>query len=138
MQTRRVFVAALLSAFSLLRDRPLRMRRDHPEPRAGIDASHVTPASGLSSHPDAVPVFDMVREIPQIVDGIRCQCGCGDKPERYSLLTCFEGEAPMGRRCEGCKAQARLVHRLHGEGKTLAEIRQAIDEEFGNLEESRR
>ena len=131
MQTRRDFVAALLSAVPVLRDRPLRLRRDHPEPRTGIDATRVTPASGLTRHPDAVPVFDMVREIPQVVDGIRCQCGCGDNPDRYSLLSCFEGESPMGRRCEGCKAQARLVHKLHGEGKTLAEIRTAVDEKFG-------
>ena len=57
-------------------------------------------------------------------------CGCGDKPDKYSLLSCFE-EAGMARRCEGCKSQVRLIHRLYREGKSLDEIRAAIDEEFG-------
>lgn len=131
MQTRRSFIVTLVGALPAVGLPAPRRRIDHPEPRPGIDASKVLPASSLSQHPDAVPVFDMVREIPQIVDGIRCQCGCGDKPDKYSLLSCFE-EPGMARRCEGCKAQARLIHRLHGEGKTLAEIRVAIDEEFGS------
>jgi hypothetical protein len=114
----------------MFRVRFVRGRLDHPEPRPGIDASNVLPASRLTKHPDAVPVFDMVREIPQVVDGIRCQCGCGDRPDKYSLLSCFEGTG-MGRHCDGCKSQVRLIHRLHGEGKTLAEIRAAIDQEFG-------
>lgn len=131
MSTRRAFVATLLSTFPALRCSVAFARPDHPEPRPGIDASKVLPASSLSNHPDAVPVFDMVREIPQIIDGIKCQCGCADKGDRYSLLSCFE-EPGMARRCEGCKSQVRLIHRLHGEGKTLAEIRAAIDEEFGS------
>ncbi len=121
----------MLAAVPAFRGVRMRPRIDHPEPRPGIDASKVLPASELTRHPDAVPVFDMVREIPQIVDGIRCQCGCGDQPDRYSLLSCFEGKG-MARRCEGCKSQVRLIHRLHGEGKTLDEIRLAIDEEFGS------
>ena len=120
----------LAGALPFWRGRAQRLRFDHPEPRPGIDASNVLPASEIKKHPDAVPVFDMVREIPQVVDGIRCQCGCGDQPDRYSLLSCFEGKG-MARRCEGCKSQVRVIHRLHGEGKALSEIRTAIDEEFG-------
>lgn len=131
MSTRRAFVATLLSAFPALRCGVAFARLDHPEPRPGIDASKVVPASQLTRHSDAVPVFDMVREIPQVIDGIRCHCGCADKSDRYSLLSCFEGEG-MARRCEGCKAQVRLIHRLHAEGKTLAEIRAAVDQEFGS------
>ena len=123
MSTRRAFVATLLSAFPALRCGVAYARLDHPEPRLGIDATKVRADGG--------PVFDMVREIPQVIDGIRCQCGCADKSDRYSLLSCFEGEG-MARRCEGCKAQVRLIHRLHNEGKTLAEIRAAVDEEFGS------
>lgn len=123
MSTRRAFVATLLSAFPALRCGVAYARLDHPEPRPGIDATKVRADGG--------PVFDMVREIPQVIDGIRCQCGCADKSDRYSLLSCFEGEG-MARRCEGCKAQVRLIHRLHNEGKTLAEIRAAVDEEFGS------
>ena len=131
MSTRRAFVATLLSAFPALSCSVAYARLDHPEPRPGVDASQVVPALDLTHYPDAAPVLDMVREIPQIIDGIRCQCGCSDMPDKYSLLSCFEGKA-MGQRCAACKAQVRAIHRLHREGKTLAEIRAAIDEEFGS------
>lgn len=120
----------LAGVIPVLRMRALRLRDGHPDPRPGIDASHVLPASRLSDHSDAIPVFDLVREMPQVVDGIRCQCGCSDLPDKYSLLSCFEGDG-MAQRCDGCKGQARLAHRLHEDGKTLAEIRVAIEREFG-------
>jgi hypothetical protein len=102
----------------------------HPEPRPNITAERVLTAEQLADHPDAIPVFDMVREIPMIVDGIRCQCGCAEVPDFYSLLSCFEVEG-MARHCEVCKGQAKLVHRLYKQGKKLKEIRGAIDAEYG-------
>lgn len=104
-------------------------RLKHPTPRPGIDASRVVPASALTGHPKAMPVFDMVREIPQVIDGIQCYCGCAELPESYSLLSCYEGEG-MARACQICQGEARLAHRLHTEGKSLDEIRDAIDERF--------
>lgn len=47
----------------------------------------------------------------------------------YSLLSCFEGEA-MAQECAVCQGQAKLAARLHSEGKTLAEIRVAVDAKF--------
>ena len=49
---------------------------DHPTPRPGITSAMVLKKDQLGEHKDAAPVFDMVREIPEVVDGIRCQCGC--------------------------------------------------------------
>ena len=71
-----------------------------------------------------------MREIPQIVDGIRCQCGCADLPGFYSLLSCYESEG-MARWCEICQGEGRLAARLYKTGKTLDEIRAAIDARFG-------
>jgi hypothetical protein len=51
-------------------------------------------------------------------------------PGYYSLLSCFEGDA-MARTCPICQGQGRLVARLHREGKTLDEIRTAVDAKFG-------
>jgi hypothetical protein len=102
----------------------------HPAPRPGITAAKVLTAAQLATMPDLIPLFDMVREIPEIVDGIRCQCGCSDPPDFYSLLSCYEGEA-MARHCDICQGQARLAHRLHRAGNTLDEIREAIDARFG-------
>lgn len=107
-----------------------RRGRVHPEPRAGIDGSHVLRRAQLGAHAAAIPVFDMVRRMPAIADGIGCQCGCAEDPAYRSLLTCYEGEG-MAKRCAVCQAQARLAWRLHREGRTLDEIRAAIDEEFG-------
>ena len=102
----------------------------HPAPRAGIDASHVLTKEQLTENADAAPVFDMVRSIPQIADGIRCQCGCADMPGFYSLLSCYEKDG-MAQHCLISQGEGRLAFRLHGEGKTLDEIRSAIDAKFG-------
>ena len=103
---------------------------DHPTPRPGITAAKVLTKDQLGEHVDAAPVFDMVREIPQIVDGIRCQCGCSALDGKYSLLSCFEADGMAGH-CQICQGQARLAYRLHKQGKSLDDIRSAIDAKFG-------
>jgi hypothetical protein len=137
--SRRRFLAACLSAVgaTLLGARPAwagaRRRPSggpHPTPRPGITAEKVLTKEQLADTPKAIPVFDQVREIPEVVDGIRCQCGCADLEGFYSLLSCYEGEA-MARHCPVCQGEGRLAHRLHGEGKSLDEIRQAIDARYG-------
>lgn len=102
----------------------------HPEPRAGITAANVLTGQQLGAWTDAIPAFDEVRQIPEIIDGIRCNCGCADDPSFYSLLSCYEGEG-MARYCHICQGQGRLAFRLHQAGKTLEEIRTAIDARFG-------
>lgn len=102
----------------------------HPRPRPGITGAKVLTAAQLKDHPKLVPLFDAVRKIPQIIDGIRCNCGCGHPPEMYSLLSCYEGDA-MAQECAVCQGQGKLAARLHAEGKTLAAIRVAVDAKFG-------
>ena len=101
----------------------------HPTPRAGIDASKVLKRDQLTEHPEAEPVFAMVRRIPHVVDGIRCQCGCADLPEFYSLLSCFEADG-MAQHCVICRGEASLAFRMHEQGKSLDQIRAAIDTQF--------
>jgi hypothetical protein len=100
---------------------------EHPEPRPGIDASRVLPASEVPER--LKELFDQIRAIPEIVDGIRCHCGCAEIPDMYSLLSCYEGTA-MAQFCDICQGEGRLVTRLRSEGRTLAEIRKAVDEKF--------
>ena len=102
----------------------------HPSPRPGIDASKVLTRDQLTEQPAAEPVFDMVRKIPQVVDGIRCQCGCAELPEFYSLLSCYEADG-MAQHCVICQGEAKLAFRMHEQGKTLDQIRAAIDAKFG-------
>jgi hypothetical protein len=102
----------------------------HPTPRPGITGANVLSAEQLAKSQDLVPLFDSIRRIPEIADGIRCQCGCASMPGYYSLLSCFEGDA-MARACPICQGQGRLTARLHKEGKTLDEIRAAVDAKYG-------
>jgi hypothetical protein len=103
-------------------------RGPHPPPRPGIDASKVLTKEQLHE-PDAAPVFDKVRQIPEIIDGIRCHCGCAEQKDKYSLLSCFEGDG-MGQHCEICQGQAKLAFSLHRLHRSLDQIRASIDARF--------
>jgi hypothetical protein len=100
----------------------------HPQPRPGITAQHVLPDDQVDAeHKDA---YDAARQIPEILDGIYCHCDCADRHSNLrSLLSCYETEMPMS--CGVCSGEARTALRLHKQGKTLAEIRVAIDKRFG-------
>lgn len=102
---------------------------EHPEPRPGIDGSRVLTAADLANAPHVVSLFDGVREIPHIVDGIRCHCGCGDMEGYRSLLSCYEG-AGMAQWCEICQGEGRLAVARTAEGQTLDQIRRAIDARY--------
>ena len=104
---------------------------DHPDPRPDVDASKVMTADELAGVPHVVELFDAIREIPHVVDGIRCHCGCADLEGFRSLLTCYEGPGAMAMWCEICQGEGRLAVRRHAEGQSLAEIRRAIDARFG-------
>jgi hypothetical protein len=102
----------------------------HPDPRPGITGAKVLAKEQLGSSTHLIPLFDAIRAIPQIVDGIRCNCGCAEMVGFYSLLSCYEGEG-MAQVCPICQGQGRVVTRMHKEGKTLDEIRVAIDAQYG-------
>jgi hypothetical protein len=101
----------------------------HPTPRPGITSAKVLTADALKENPKAAHVFDMVRQIPEIADGIRCQCGCAELPEFYSLLSCYEADG-MAQHCVICQGEGSLAFVMHQQGKTLDQIRAAIDERF--------
>ena len=140
--TRRGFIAsALVLLVTRERAQPTRgcvhagahahSRGPHPTPRPGITAERVLSAAKLDGASRKVrAAFDEVRQVPGVVDGIRCHCGCAEHEGNYSLLSCYEGEG-MARSCQLCQGQARMAFRLHKAGRTLAEIRDAIDERYG-------
>lgn len=105
------------------------MAGPHPTPRKGYTAEKVLAAAKIKEK-DLVTLFDGIREIPQIVDGIRCHCGCVDWPGKYSLLSCYEGDDAMALWCPICEGQGRLVVRLNKAGKSLDEIREAVDARY--------
>jgi hypothetical protein len=129
-QSRRHFVAAFsASLVALLLPRKALASEPHPVPRPNVTGAKVLTSKQLTDTPDLVPLFDSIRAIPYTVDGIRCNCGCPNPPEYYSLLSCFEGDA-MAQTCVVCQNQGRLVVRLHKEGKSLEQIRAAVDAKF--------
>lgn len=102
----------------------------HPDPRPGITAKDVLPAGQIGTTPKVVQAYDAARAYPGVFDGIACGCGClGTTTGHRSLLTCYETMQPTG--CASCEDEALLVARLAKDGKSLAEIRQAVDAKFG-------
>ncbi|HEY9442346.1 MAG TPA: PCYCGC motif-containing (lipo)protein [Gemmatimonadales bacterium] len=131
--TRRAMLGALARACAglLIAGRAsARATGPHPDPRPGIDASHLPAPETVAERPDAVPAYDEARTIPEILDGIRCQCGCAEQPGHRSLLSCYEDGMAMD--CDICQGQARLAYRLHAKGRTLDQIRSAIDSRYGS------
>jgi hypothetical protein len=130
--SRRRFVATAAALLLLPRGaRAMRFAGPHPTPRPGITAAKVLTKDKLDGNADLIAVFDGVREIPQVIDGIRCQCGCATLDGYYSLLSCYEGDKAMAQICHICQGEGKLAVRLHREGKSLEEIRIAIDAKFG-------
>ena len=130
--TRRGFIAKMTAggaAGLLVSPRFANAAPRHPKPRPGITGKYVLTATYLKKTPKLIPLFDSIRRIPQIVDGIHCNCGCTDGTEFYSLLSCYELRG-MARDCVICQNHGRLVVKLYSEGKTLEEIRAAIDAKF--------
>lgn len=103
----------------------------HPEPRDGIDGRDVLTAADLEGFSEeTIAIYDMVREVAHVADGIGCGCGCAALPNYRSLLTCFhQGGMAMG--CAICQGEARLVYRRVQEGQSLEQIRRAIDARYG-------
>ena len=140
MTSRRQFFAISLAAVPILSRWPgasasdcghnVVLRDRHPTPRPGIDASRVLKDDELQDFPDAIVAFKEVRQIPHIVDGIRCYCGCADGKGYYSLLSCYERPSGMAQMCDKCQGQGRYAFRLHRDGKSLDEIRAAIDARY--------
>lgn len=129
--SRRQFVASAAALLLLPRGaRAMRSAGPHPTPRPGITAAKVLTQDKLGGKADLIELFDRVREIPAVIDGIRCQCGCATLDGFYSLLSCYEGDEAMAKICHICQGEGRLAVRLHKEGKSLDEIRVAIDAKF--------
>ncbi|HKG91351.1 MAG TPA: CYCXC family (seleno)protein [Gemmatimonadaceae bacterium] len=119
--------AAAAASAALLLPRAASATATHPDPRPGITGEHVL--SDPNFRKKVAEVYDMAREIPEVFDGLHCYCECHTARWGHrSLLSCFESNQPDG--CHGCQEEARLAYRLHKDGKSLEEVRAAVDKEF--------
>ena len=134
--TRRHWLLASLTAVAAVIARPLAGQSPnpsapHPTPRPGITGAKVATSEMLDADPVLTELFAGIRTIPHVVDGIRCHCGCADIDGHYSLLTCYEGPHAMARICPICQGEGRVAVRMAKGGRSLADIRIAIDAQYG-------
>jgi hypothetical protein len=70
------------------------------------------------------------RTHPEVFDGVYCACRCDKSLNHRSLLSCFESRQAIG--CMACREEAELVAKMARDGKSLEEIRLAVDKEFAD------
>jgi len=101
----------------------------HPEPRQDAHTHHVASPSRYASYPRVAATYTQAAEIKEVLDGVYCYCNCSQHSGHYSLLDCFKDDHAA--RCDICLSEAALAHRMHGEGASLEQIRDAVDGMYG-------
>ncbi len=98
----------------------------HPEPRPDAASLGLTILpSFFANSQDVQQVYQIAQQIPATLDGIYCYCYCLENMGHRSLFQCFQSQHAAG--CDVCLAQAVLAYQMQREGRTLAEIRTAMD-----------
>lgn len=72
--------------------------------------------------------YKAAREIPEVLDSLYCYCECKKHFGHKSLLTCFVDQ--HGLHCDTCINEAVMAHEMHKNGKSIVEIRRAVDKKF--------
>lgn len=126
-----VSAGALLAAvgFLLYAARPA-SGSHHPTPRPGITASRILPAVRYASVPRIEKVYGEAAVVPAELDGIYCYCRCIENMGHRSLLSCFESDHAAG--CDVCLSEGDMVYRMTKQGRSLDQIRQAIDQTYSS------
>lgn len=104
-----------------------KVKSQHPNARPNVTGENVLRGEVVPSR--AREPYTIAARIPQVLDAIYCHCDCHERDGRRSLLECFEDD--MATTCGICQGQARMAGELHAQGKTLREIRAAIDARYG-------
>lgn len=102
--------------------------RGHPDPRPGITGRDVLAAATFAGYDRVVRSYEAARQYPAVLDGLYCYCDCRHHFDHRSLLTCFESE--HGASCDICLDEAWLAAEMHRQGRSLEEIRRAVDARF--------
>jgi len=133
---RREALSRLTVLVALAAWRPTEFRRlapkplEHPEPRPGITSEHVLADADLPKNRKKMhDAYSGARAYPELFDGLCCGCDCRESMGHRSLLSCYESKQPQG--CLACQEEAWLVADLAKQGKSLADIRTAVDKKFG-------
>ncbi|MFH1765286.1 MAG: CYCXC family (seleno)protein, partial [Gemmatimonadota bacterium] len=101
----------------------------HPDPRPGITGGTVVSAARYADYPRVNAVYAQAAEVAAVLDGLYCYCDCSNHSGHRSLLTCFESD--HGAACDVCMTEASVAHQMTQDGRSLDDIRAAIDEFYG-------
>ncbi|HYW11477.1 MAG TPA: PCYCGC motif-containing (lipo)protein [Longimicrobium sp.] len=104
-----------------------KVKNHHPNPRPGVTGAKVLRGRAVPSR--AREPYTIAARIPSLLDGLYCHCECHERDGTRSLLECFEDD--MASTCGICQGQARMAAEMHADGKSLAEIRAALDQRWG-------
>jgi hypothetical protein len=107
---------------------PAKPKSHHPTPRPGITGANVLSADVVPE--PAREAYTIAARIPDVLDGLFCHCECHEREGLRSLLECYEED--MATTCAICQSQAILAGELHDQGKSLAQIRAALDQRWGS------
>ena len=116
---------ALILAILVLPTMNFTPANHHPEPRADAQDRHVVAGAQYASYPRVAEVYNEVATVPQVIDGIYCYCMCSEHSGHYSLLDCYKDNHAA--RCDVCLSEADMAYEMHNDGKSLDDIRTAID-----------
>lgn len=101
----------------------------HPTPRPVAERPQVVPAARYASYPRVAETYRMAAAVPGVLDGLYCYCHCHENLGHYSLLDCYTSDHAA--ECDVCLSEGALAYRMSKQGKSLNQIRAAIDNTFG-------
>jgi hypothetical protein len=104
------------------------------EAKKSAGASKGAPGASKSVMPagqffgQAAVGYQAAQQCPEIIAKLFCYCGCDVTDEHSSLLDCFT--STHGADCQICTDEAVIAAQMKKEGKSIAEIQQAVDSKY--------
>ena len=120
---------------------------DGPEtaaPAATMDNQNdgTLPQYVMAASEDVRMAYQYAMDRPDVMMWMPCYCGCGEHSGHKSAKNCFIKESSTatnvqfdehGANCAMCVSIALDTKRMQEEGRSLREIRDYIDEEYGSI-----
>lgn len=116
-------------------------RTTAPGTQAAVASSVMLPDYVLSLSKDTQMAYRFALDRPDVMMWMPCYCGCGGHSGHKNARDCFVKESTAtsatfdehGAGCGVCVGIALEAKRLTEEGKSLRQIRAAVDENFGAI-----
>jgi hypothetical protein len=72
--------------------------------------------------------YQAAQQCPEIIAKLFCYCGCDETDQHSSLLDCFT--TTHGADCQICTDEAVIAARMKKQGKSIAEVQEAVDSKY--------